>query len=354
MVRLEGIKKTYSDFTVSLDFNVRRGELVSLLGPSGSGKTTALRIIAGFERPDEGRIIIDGRDVTDLDPSRRRIGFVFQDYTLFPHLDAGHNIAYGLKHRGLAKEEIKQRVEELLSTVGLPGFGGRGVAALSGGEQQRVAVARSLAVDPLVLMLDEPFSSIDSVLRRDLREEILRLQKKVGITTLFITHDREEAFSVSDRVILLRNGSVVQAGPPEELYDRPVDRFTAAFVGPANFFTGLYGGTAGGYVTVRDFIDFRVSDPRGKTAGAAVGDKVTFMVRSDKLHFAGPSKDNGFPARITGRRYYGHYREYLCATEAGPVGVYCVSPVREDGPCTITFAPEDGIVVESIKSINPL
>jgi ABC-type Fe3+/spermidine/putrescine transport system ATPase subunit len=347
MVRLEGIKKTYSDFAVSLDFSIRRGELVSLLGPSGSGKTTALRIIAGFERPDEGRIFVDGRDVTGLDPSRRRIGFVFQDYTLFPHLDAGDNIAYGLKHRGLRRDEIKSRVEELLSTVGLPGFGGRRVSTLSGGEQQRIAVARSLAVDPLVLMLDEPFSSIDSVLRRDLREEILRLQKKVGITTLFITHDREEAFSVSDRVILLRNGSVVQTGPPEELYDRPVDRFAASFVGPANFFTGRFAGAVEGRPIVKSFADFQVSDPWGKTAGAAAGTRVTFMVRSDKLRFSAAPGDNTFPALITGRRYYGHYREYLCETDAGPVGVYSRSPEKENGPCRLSFASGDGVVVET-------
>ncbi len=347
MIRLEGIEKTYADFSIRLDFTVAPGEMVALLGPTGSGKTTALRIIAGFEKPDRGRILLDGRDVTDTDPSRRRIGFVFQDYTLFPHLDAGGNIAYGLRNRGLSRDAVRERVEGLLRLVGLPGHEGRRVQTLSGGEQQRVAMARSLAVDPLVLMLDEPFSSIDSVLRRGLREEVVRLQKEVGITTLFITHDREEAFSVADRVILLRDGRIVQAGPPDELYERPVDRFTASFVGGANFLTGILVSRDGAEAVLRSgAADFRVADPSG-LPGDTGGGEVTVMVRADRLRFAAGPGVNTVNARIGGRRYYGHYWEYLCETGHGTLSVYDRTRRENGTPCLIAFAPGDAVVVES-------
>ena len=348
MIRLEGIKKTYSDFSVSLDFAVRRGEMVALLGPSGSGKTTALRIIAGFERPDEGRILLDGMDVTGLDPSRRRIGFVFQDFTLFPHLDVSGNVAYGLRKRGFSAGEMRSRMEALLEMVGLPGYGRRSVATLSGGEQQRIAVARSLAVDPLILMLDEPFSSIDTVLRRELREEIVRLQKEVGITTIFITHDHEEAFSVADRVILLRGGNIVQDGPPEELYEKPVDRFAASFVGGANFITGIFTGYSGGLPVVKATRDFGVSDPQGKLSPAASGISATFMVRADRFRFSSGPGANSLAARIRDRRYYGHYWEYFCDTAEGTLSVYDRLRRGDGDEGYLTFDPDDAVIVECL------
>ena len=231
MIRLERLRKAYPEFNMELDFMVDAGELVSVLGPSGSGKTTTLRLIAGFETVDAGRIVIDGEDVTKLPPAQRHIGYVFQDYTLFPHMSVAQNVGYGLRIRRVEPARMRRRVDELLELMDLPGYGKRRVDTLSGGERQRVAIARALAVDPVLLLLDEPFSSIDEVLRRDLRREIMRLQRELGITVLFVTHSRQEALSISDRVAILRQGRLVQYASPVELYRRPADEFVAGFVG---------------------------------------------------------------------------------------------------------------------------
>jgi ABC-type Fe3+/spermidine/putrescine transport system ATPase subunit len=235
MIRVEHIEKLYPEFDMQLNLQVEAGELVSILGPSGSGKTTTLRLIAGFEQPDNGRIVINSTDVTSLRPAERKIGYVFQDYTLFPHMNVEQNIGYGLKVRRATPGEIRRRVDELLELMDLPGYASRRVETLSGGERQRVAIARALAVDPVLLMLDEPFSSIDEVLRRDLRREIVRLQKELGITVLFVTHSRQEALSISDRVAILRQGRLIQYGAPVDLYHHPVDEFVAGFVGEISY-----------------------------------------------------------------------------------------------------------------------
>ncbi len=348
MIRLESVRKTYSDFDVDLDFSVEKGELVSLLGPSGSGKTTTLRIIAGFERPDSGRILLNGSDVTDLDPADRRIGFVFQDYTLFPHLDAAGNIAFGLK--GRPRAEIEERVGKFLALTGLAGYGRRRVHTLSGGEQQRVALARALAAEPLVLMLDEPFSSIDGVLRRELKEEILRLQREVGVTTIFITHDREEALSISDRIVLLREGRIAQSGAPRELYERPRNSFVASFTGQANFITGEFRGLKGGFASVGAAAGYLASDPWGKLEGAPDGEgkprMVRFMVRADRIGFVAEQGINTVSATITAKRYYGHYWEYFCSSGEGDFVVTSRDGDREPGPVLLSFAPEDAVIVE--------
>ena len=235
MIELDGLRKSYPEFDIELDLTVEGGELVSFLGPSGSGKTTTLRLIAGFEQPDEGRIVINGQDVTGLRPAERHVGYVFQDYTLFPHMSVAGNIGYGLQIRHEEAPAIARRVDELLDLMELPGYGSRRVDTLSGGERQRVAIARALAVDPVLLMLDEPFSSIDEVLRRDLRREIVRLQQELGITVLFVTHSRQEALSISDRVAILRQGRLIQYGDPVDLYRTPVNEFVAGFVGEIGF-----------------------------------------------------------------------------------------------------------------------
>ncbi|MFP4377748.1 MAG: ABC transporter ATP-binding protein [Spirochaetales bacterium] len=235
MIKLESVTKSYPEFQMQIDLEAEAGELVSLLGPSGSGKTTALRLIAGFEHPDAGRVLIDGRDVTSLKPAARGIGYVFQDYTLFPHMSVGQNIAYGLRIRHVEAKAQSRRVAELLELMDLPGFEDRPIQNLSGGERQRVAIARALAVDPVLLLLDEPFSSIDEVLRSDLRREIVRLKKELGITVLFVTHSRQEALSISDRVAVLRAGTLIQYDSPAELYHHPVNEFVAGFVGETNY-----------------------------------------------------------------------------------------------------------------------
>ncbi|MFE0676822.1 ABC transporter ATP-binding protein [Streptomyces sp. NPDC058867] len=214
-----------------LDLTARPGELLALLGPSGCGKTTALRMLAGFEHPDSGEVLVDGTDVTRVPAHRRDAGMVFQSYSLFPHLDALDNVAFGLRMRKVKASERRSRAAELLELVGLADQGGRYPHQLSGGQQQRVALARALALRPRVLLLDEPLSALDAKVRLSLREEIRRLQQELGITTLFVTHDQEEALSLADRVAVMRAGRLEQCAEPAELYGRPATAFVAEFVG---------------------------------------------------------------------------------------------------------------------------
>ena len=217
---------------VSLD--VQRGEMVALLGSSGCGKTTLLRSIAGFVMPRSGRIVVDGRDITALPPEARNTAMMFQSYALWPHMDVAANIGYGLRMRGVARAQIAGRVTEMLKLLQLDGFGARAVTALSGGQRQRVALGRALAVDPLLLLLDEPMSNLDYKVRLDLRHELRALQKRVGITAIYVTHDREEALTLADRIAVIDGGRVLQYGTPEEIFHRPASPFVAGFMGADN------------------------------------------------------------------------------------------------------------------------
>jgi putative spermidine/putrescine transport system ATP-binding protein len=233
--------------TVALDnlnLTVRPGELLALLGPSGCGKTTALRMLAGFEHPDAGQVLVDGRDMTTVPAHRRDTGMVFQSYSLFPHLNALDNVAFGLRMRKIRTADRRARAAELLDLVGLPGHGDRYPHQLSGGQQQRIALARALALRPRVLLLDEPLSALDAKVRVTLREEIRRLQQELGITTLFVTHDQEEALSMADRVAVMRAGRMEQCAAPAELYERPATAFVAEFVGTMNRIPGTLTGEA--------------------------------------------------------------------------------------------------------------
>ncbi|MBC6463147.1 ABC transporter ATP-binding protein, partial [Actinomadura sp. HBU206391] len=224
-----------------LDLTVHPGELLALLGPSGCGKTTALRMLAGFEHPDSGQVLVDGRDVSAVPAHRRDAGMVFQSYSLFPHLSSLDNVAFGLRMRRVGAAERRARAAELLELVGLPAHGDRYPHQLSGGQQQRIALARALALRPRVLLLDEPLSALDAKVRLTLREEIRRLQQELGITTLFVTHDQEEALSMADRVAVMRGGRLEQCAPPAELYGRPATAFVAEFVGTMNHIPGRTG-----------------------------------------------------------------------------------------------------------------
>lgn len=233
-IEVRKVAKRYGNFVAldDVDLSVAPGELTALLGPSGSGKSTLLRVIAGLEGPDSGQVEIDGSDATDLPAQRRNVGFVFQHYAAFKHLTVARNVAFGLEIRRQPKDEIRAKVKELLELVHLDQFADRLPAQLSGGQRQRMALARALAVQPKVLLLDEPFGALDAQVRRELREWLRRLHDEVHVTTVFVTHDQEEAMEVSDRLVVINQGRVEQVGTPDEVYDRPVNPFVMGFLGP--------------------------------------------------------------------------------------------------------------------------
>jgi len=279
-LHIQAIEKRWrSDVTVGpITLDIARGEILALLGPSGSGKTTMLRLLAGFETADGGRITVANEDVTAVPAARRRFGMVFQHYALFPHLDVGQNVGFGLQGRGKGEEgRVKQKISEALALVDLAGYERRKVHELSGGQQQRVALARALAPEPRVLLLDEPLSNLDPALRERTRRELRQVIKRVGITTVFVTHEQDEAFDLGDRIAVLNNGRLEQTGTPEELYERPQNLFVATFVGRANVFRG--------------------------NAARALGahDGTVVVVRPERLRFAGA----GLPGVVRERRYTG-------------------------------------------------
>jgi putative spermidine/putrescine transport system ATP-binding protein len=235
-VRLIGVRKVFGDVVAvdGIDIEVREGEFFTMLGPSGSGKTTCLRMIAGFERPDEGRIELGGTDVTGLPPNERDVNTVFQDYALFPHMSVGRNVEYGLRVKKVPASERRRRVTEALALVRLEGFEGRRPSQLSGGQRQRVALARALVNRPRVLLLDEPLGALDLKLRQQLQVELKRIQEEVGITFIYVTHDQDEALTMSDRIAVMDRGRVLQVGTPNEVYDEPSSQFVAGFVGVSN------------------------------------------------------------------------------------------------------------------------
>ena len=235
-LEVQDLVKSFGTNTVvkGVSFAFDKGEFISLLGPSGCGKTTILRMIAGFERPTSGAIRVDGEDITHLKPNERKLGMVFQAYALFPNMTVGDNIGFGLKIAGMGTEERRARVDEMLRLIGLPGFEKRYPYEMSGGQQQRVALARAIAPKPRLLLLDEPLSALDAKIRVSLREEIRAIQQDLGITTVFVTHDQEEAMSISDRIVVMNAGNIDQMGAPRDIYNRPATRFVAGFVGHLN------------------------------------------------------------------------------------------------------------------------
>ncbi|MFU0505403.1 ABC transporter ATP-binding protein [Pseudaminobacter sp. NGMCC 1.201702] len=278
---IQGVRKAFGATVVVKDFNldVAPGEFISFLGPSGCGKTTMLRIVAGFEEPSAGRILIGGKDVTNLKPNQRNIGMVFQAYALFPNLTVAQNIAFGLKVAGTPKAETDARVAEMLGIIKLPEFADRYPYQLSGGQQQRVALARALAPKPRLLLLDEPLSALDAKVRLSLRDEIRQIQKKLGITTIFVTHDQEEALSMSDRIIVMHDGHAEQVGTPFEIYNHPATRFVANFVGTLNVLDGAVADAAAGRVRV-DGGEIVLAQPLD---GAKSGDAISLALRPEAI-----------------------------------------------------------------------
>ena len=241
IIEIQGISKVYGDNTVldNLSLNIRKNEFLTLLGPSGCGKTTTLKIIAGFENADSGKVVFNGNDISDLPPYKRQLNTVFQKYALFPHMNIYENIAFGLKIKKVPKEEIDKKVREMLKMVALEGFEKRSVESLSGGQQQRVAIARALVNEPKVLLLDEPLGALDLKLRKEMQLELKKIQKRLGITFIFVTHDQEEALTMSDTIVVMNKGVIQQMGSPEDIYNEPANAFVADFIGESNILSGI-------------------------------------------------------------------------------------------------------------------
>jgi spermidine/putrescine transport system ATP-binding protein len=299
-VQIQSVTKSFEGTPAvrSFDLDISTGEFVSLLGPSGCGKTTLLRMIGGFEFPDAGRILLDSRDVTDLPPHKRPVNMVFQRVTLFPHLNVFENVAFGLRLRRVAKVEMRKRVSDVLELVRLPGFEGREAHTLSGGQAQRVALARAIVNQPKVLLFDEPLSALDLQIRRKLQLELKDIHRELGSTFVYVTHDQEEAMSMSDRVVVMRGGEIVQAGMPVDLYRSPATLFVASFVGSPNVWRGRLVEMNGETATVA------IGEDRFRAPlleGATVGDDVALVLRSEVIDIAGHDAAPGAsPSSIEG------------------------------------------------------
>jgi spermidine/putrescine transport system ATP-binding protein len=313
ILHADGLTKRFGGTTAvaDLSLSIATGEFFSLVGPSGCGKTTTLRMLAGLESPTAGRIELDGRDVTDRPAQDRDTNLVFQDLVLFPHMTVAENVGYGLARSGVGRPEREERVAEMLSTVGLAGFGDRDPTELSGGQRQRVALARALVNEPAVLLLDEPLSSLDRKLRTEMRGELRRIQRDVGTTFLYVTHDQESAMSMSDRMAVMRDGVVVESGPPASLYDRPRTAFVADFLGDANLLPATVRAREDGRVTV-DAGGGRFDADLGD-ARPAPDDRVTVMVRPEDLRPGGDT----LAGTVRDVEYKGAHEEYAVALDAG-------------------------------------
>ncbi len=320
ILHLQGVVKRYGAAlgVGPVDIEVREGEFLTLLGPSGCGKTTTLHIIAGLLFPDEGAVVMGARDITRLDPQHRDMGLVFQNYALFPHKSIFDNVAFGLRMRKVAKPEIRDRVLRMLELVGLPGVEQRYPDQLSGGHRQRVALARALVIEPTLLLLDEPLSNLDAVLRKRMRLELRDIQQRLGIATVFVTHDQDEAFEMSDRVVLLNHGHIEQVSTPEDLYDNPSTRFAAEFIGEANLIDGTVADVNGNEASVDAALGARYSVPL-PAAGARAGDSVYLLARPERveLETAEPGNGQALKATVSKRVFSGDLLSFTVRTDDG-------------------------------------
>jgi iron(III) transport system ATP-binding protein len=307
-----------------VSIQVREGELVTLLGPSGCGKTTTLRMIAGFELPTSGEILIDGEPIKSVPPNQRPTTMVFQNYALFPHMTVRQNIAYGLKIHRQTKESIEERTGEVMRLVGLTGLGDRPPAQLSGGQQQRVSLARSLIMEPKVLLLDEPLSNLDAKLRVATRLEIRKLQQRVGITSVYVTHDQEEAMTLSDRVVIMHRGRIQQVGTPAEIYAHPVNRFVADFIGKANFLEGKVAALKADDMLELEIMGRRVPAPRAGASFSA-GQRVLLVVRPESVELGSRAED-ALCGTVRESVYLGSQMMYEVEVDHTPVSVEVANP----------------------------
>jgi len=332
-VKLRDVTKTFGEVHALKDATlcVRRGELMTLLGPSGCGKSTLLNLIAGFLTPDRGELEIDGHRVTDIPPYKREIGMVFQNYALFPHMSAADNVGYGLRMRRLAKREVERRVADALALVRLSGIENRRPHQLSGGQQQRVALARALVISPKVLLLDEPLSALDRSLRASMQVEIKEIQRQLGVTALFVTHDQSEALSLSDRIAVMFDGQIRQIGTPADIYRRPSDRFVASFVGDVNVLRARLGSID--QTTAKISLGAQsIPVATGPLAGSKPGDPVDLFVRPEQLRLSATGEPMAAQGTVTTHIYQGAH-----------VDLYVLSPVASGGRLLVRSAEPDAI-----------
>jgi spermidine/putrescine transport system ATP-binding protein len=318
VAELRSVSKTFGDVLAAqdLDLSIKAGEFLSFLGPSGCGKTTALRMLAGFETPTRGEVLIDGQRVNGLEPFRRPVNMVFQSYALFPHLNVADNIGYGLRQRRprLPRREIDEKVGRALETVRLSGFETRRVWEMSGGQQQRVALARAIVNEPKLLLLDEPLAALDRKLRKEMQIELQDLQRQLGITFVLVTHDQEEALSLSDRICVMRAGRIVQVGSPQELYDHPNSRYVADFVGTSNFLDGRIETVLDGRATLATDAGPRF-EGRAMT-GLKPGGRGCLSIRPEQIRMAHGEEAGSLEVTVQNRIFLGEHTEYLVRHEA--------------------------------------
>ena len=367
-LELKNIKKSFQegeDVLESICLTAKKGEFVTLLGSSGCGKTTTLRIIAGLEQPDSGQVFLNGKDVTSLEPNQRNVNTVFQNYALFPHMNVADNIGYGLKLKKTPKAEISRRVKEMLELVQLSGFEKRKPSELSGGQRQRVAIARALVNNPEVLLLDEPLGALDLQLRRAMQHELKRLQKKLGITFIYITHDQEEAINMSDTIAVMNHGRFEQIGTPDEIYNHPKTSYVATFVGNANILTGVVESVdpertdgASDQITVRtDAGKVKVSMNNANITAESdkeyllqKGEKVTIAVRSENIRFEENNDCDGLNAEVIEKTFAGGQLRVVLKTSEGQeivasrYGIDTNVSVGEKVRCC--FLPTDAVLVD--------
>ena len=328
-VRLDKVCKTFGTVTAvnKVTLDIERGTIFSLLGPSGCGKTTTLRLIAGFEQPSAGEVYIRGQRVTAIAPYRRDFSMVFQSYALFPHLNVAENVAFGLRMRGMPRDQRSVAISEALELVKLGALADRYPRQLSGGQQQRVALARAIAIKPAVLLLDEPLGALDKMLREEMQVELRDLQQRLRITTVFVTHDQEEALTLSDRVAVMRNGVIEQVGAPREIYDRPLNEFVAGFLGASNFLDGSVVSHDDGIAlveTVAGRVHVRVAKD-----SAAIGTRVRLAVRPERMRMNRPDGE-GLSARVRDIVYRGSVTHYYMDSAGGPLLSYRQDASVED------------------------